>query len=277
MPPITPVDAVTAMRDALLAQPPGVPWLVATGTLTNVALLFAAFPNVASHIKGLSIMGGAVGGKFTDAKLGPPFRDANGILRDRIGNHSPYAEFNIYCDPEAAASVISNPILRPKMTLVPLDLSHEVLGTAEVQELLLRGGRTGQGGEPSRVRRMFHDLLVFFAKTYADVFDITAGPPLHDPIAVAALLSDHPTNRIEMFEGENNGGRGWLVEVDLHGTHSTDPAVEKEFGRTIVSVPGPTDGRGVRIPRAIDLPAFWQSMNDCLERAEISIQKANDA
>lgn len=75
------------MRAALLAQPPGTAWLVATGALTNVALLVAAFPEVVAHIAGLSIMGGAVGGGFTDALLG---------AEGRVGNVTPWAEFNVY-------------------------------------------------------------------------------------------------------------------------------------------------------------------------------------
>lgn len=90
-PPVTDKNPILAMRDALLAQPKGTPWVVATGTLTNVALLFATFPEVAGHIQGLSIMGGAVGGSFTDA----PMSRLPGE-KSRIGNTTPWAEFNIY-------------------------------------------------------------------------------------------------------------------------------------------------------------------------------------
>jgi hypothetical protein len=79
------------MRDALMAQPKGVPWVVATGTLTNVALLFATFPEVAEHIQGLSLMGGAIGEGFTDAPMSRLVGE-----KSRIGNVTPWAEFNIY-------------------------------------------------------------------------------------------------------------------------------------------------------------------------------------
>lgn len=79
------------MRDALLAQPKDTAWVVATGTLTNVGLLFATFPEVAEHVRGVSIMGGSVGGGFTDAPMSGNPNDA-----DRIGNTTPWAEFNIY-------------------------------------------------------------------------------------------------------------------------------------------------------------------------------------
>lgn len=89
-------NAVDAIHDALIAEQPGTAWLVATGALTNVAALFAKYPGLVDHICGLSIMGGAVGGGFTNAPLGTV------LDKDRFGNHTPFAEFNIYCDPDAA-------------------------------------------------------------------------------------------------------------------------------------------------------------------------------
>ena len=90
-PPIRHINAIVAMRTALMAQTEGKAWLVATGALTNVALLFVTFPEVARHIKGLSIMGGAIGDKFSNAAMGH--------VRSKvewIGNTTRWAEFNIY-------------------------------------------------------------------------------------------------------------------------------------------------------------------------------------
>lgn len=72
-------------------QPEGTAWVVATGALTNVALLFATFPELVHHIRGLSIMGGALGGGFTEAPMG--HIEGEG---ERFGNHTRWAEFNIY-------------------------------------------------------------------------------------------------------------------------------------------------------------------------------------
>lgn len=84
-------NAVLAIRHALIEQPRGTAWLVATGTLTNVALLFATFPELVEHIRGLSIMGGAIGGGFTDAPMGHVKGEG-----ERFGNWTRWAEFNIY-------------------------------------------------------------------------------------------------------------------------------------------------------------------------------------
>jgi len=56
---------------------------VATGSLTNIAILLKAFPDIKNKIREITIMGGAIG----------------------LGNWSPAAEFNILVDPEAAAIV----------------------------------------------------------------------------------------------------------------------------------------------------------------------------
>lgn len=72
-------NAVLAMYNAIMKTPPGTCVIVATGTLTNVALLLATFPEVVEHIKEVSIMGGAFGER-----------------PDSHGNITKWAEFNIY-------------------------------------------------------------------------------------------------------------------------------------------------------------------------------------
>lgn len=89
--PVTKPNAVLAMRHALLAEPKQTVWLVATGALTNIALLISTFPEVIDHVRGLSIMCGAIGGAYTDAPMG--FVKGQG---ERFGNHTSWAEFNIY-------------------------------------------------------------------------------------------------------------------------------------------------------------------------------------
>ena len=96
-------NAVLAMRHALIEQPKGTAWLVATGALTNVALLFATFPELVEHVKGLSIMGGAVGGGFTDAPMG--YVKGEG---ERFGNWTRWAEFNIYVREDSGSLTLAH-------------------------------------------------------------------------------------------------------------------------------------------------------------------------
>jgi uridine nucleosidase len=157
----TDVPAINAIAAALTAEPPGTAWLVATGALTNVALLFRQHPELVAHIAGLSIMGGALGGGFSEAIMGKVDEV------ERVGNWTQFAEFNILIDPEAAADIFGNAELAGKTTLIPLDLTHQVLATKDVQELLLYGVEGEQTGVGKTVlRTMLVELLMFFAKTY---------------------------------------------------------------------------------------------------------------
>lgn len=156
------VPAVEAMAEALRAEAPGTAWIVATGALTNVGALFRKYPELISHVKGVSLMGGSIGEGFSDAPLG----EVDG--HPRIGNYTPWAEFNILVDPEAAATVFHTKEIAAKTTIVPLDLSHQVLATPEVREMLLYGPeaeKTGPG--KTTLRTMLVELLYFFAQTYA--------------------------------------------------------------------------------------------------------------
>jgi uridine nucleosidase len=91
-PAATDVHHLEAIYRALIATPKGTAWLVSTGTLTNIGLLFQKYDDLASHLKGLSIMGGAVGGGFTHAPIGKVKGEG-----ERFGNWTSYAEFNVCC------------------------------------------------------------------------------------------------------------------------------------------------------------------------------------
>ncbi|EPS44290.1 hypothetical protein H072_1725 [Dactylellina haptotyla CBS 200.50] len=226
------MNAPEAMRNAIMATPKGTCALVVTGTMTNAALMFATFPETAEHIKCISIMGGA----FT------------------LGNITSVAEFNIYCDPESASSIFTLPALSGKIILAPLDLTHTVPATEPVRESLMISA--------TPFRTMLHDLLMFFAATYARVFDMNDGPPLHDPLAVAALLPESFGLGFEFEEAS--------VEVVLHG---------KEIGRTIMRKPeemadanrheglellkdgeegSELTGVKVKVGKRVDVVKFWE-------------------
>ena len=94
--------ALDAMADALMKQPAGSSYLVATGALTNVATLIEEHPQVAEHLRGLSIMGGAFGVAPPEANKG----DDN-AKEARIGNITPWAEFNIFVSINSPTSLPS--------------------------------------------------------------------------------------------------------------------------------------------------------------------------
>ena len=203
-------------------------------------------------------MGGAVGGGFTDAPMGTVAGEG-----ERFGNVTPYAEFNVYCDPESARSLLDNSTLASKTTLITLDLTHRFLATQKVQNAMLHGYEsTADGSEPSLARKLFVEILTFFAKTYADVFSITAGPPLHDVLAVAATFAPM------LFD--DNGGERYEVDVVTEGAHGASPSVltpQSQCGRTNVTPVLPNE-LGVRIPRGVDADKVWRYIDRCLSLVE---------
>lgn len=86
MPPVSD-SAVSFLHKKIMALPENEQMtLVATGPLTNIALLLKSFPAVSSKINEICLMGGAITG----------------------GNSTATAEFNIWEDPEAAKIVFSS-------------------------------------------------------------------------------------------------------------------------------------------------------------------------
>ncbi|KAH3947475.1 hypothetical protein HBI56_187770 [Parastagonospora nodorum] len=257
-PAVTGVNYLEAMYKALISTPPDTAWLVSTGTLTNIGLLFQKYPDLAGHLKGLSIMGGAVGGGFTNAPMGKVKGEG-----ERFGNWTAYAEFNIYCDPEASHFIFSHPVLKSKTSLIPLDLSHQVLGTKAVRHTQLYGSEKSIDAStkptPSALRALFTQIMSFFAGTYAEVFSITEGPPLHDPLAVSAAI--YP----EIFNDE--GGERFQVDIVTEGVHSLTQSDVGELGRTKVTKLPSGEG-GCRIPRSVDLDRFWESIESSLKKAD---------
>jgi purine nucleosidase len=107
-PPSVPLQAqhgVHWLIETLRAAPPQSMTLCALGPLTNIAVALVMAPDIATAIAELVIMGGGT-----------------------RGNVTPAAEFNIHCDPQAAAIVFDSGL---PITLVPLDATTLVRSTAE--------------------------------------------------------------------------------------------------------------------------------------------------
>jgi len=173
--------------------------LVATGPLTNVALLLRAAPGVHERIASISLMGGSLG----------------------AGNTTAAAEFNIWADPEAAAIVFDSGI---PIVMSGLDVTHQGLVLpADIARLDALGTRAGH---------VFADLMRFFAVHHRDRYGWD-GPPIHDAVAVAWLADpDLVVGRQVRIDIETTGihsrGRTVADEEGLAGR-----AVNAEVGVTI--------------------------------------------
>jgi uridine nucleosidase len=146
--------------------------------------------------------------------------------------------------------------------LIPLDLTHQVLGTKAIRHTQLYGSDASSDVTkvtPSSLRALFTQIMSFFAGTYAEVFSITEGPPLHDPLAVSAAL--YP----EIFNDRD--GERFQVDIVTEGVHSLTQSEVGELGRTKVTKLPPGEG-GCRIPRGVDLSSFWGSIESAMKKAD---------
>jgi inosine-uridine nucleoside N-ribohydrolase len=126
--------------------------LVATGPLTNVALLLALHPG--ARPDEIVLMGGAIG----------------------EGNVTPAAEFNIWADPEAARRVFESGI---PTTMVGLDVTHQALITPAHNERLRGAGKAG---------KLTAELVDFYFRFHSEVYPELGGSPMHDPVALAHVI-----------------------------------------------------------------------------------------
>jgi inosine-uridine nucleoside N-ribohydrolase len=176
---------------------PGEITLVATGPLSNVALAVRRHPPLAGQVRDFVIMGGSAG----------------------RGNVTPAAEFNIACDPEAAAIVFA---AGWRVTMVGLDVTLQARATGPVLERMAGLGRLGTGlllpglggyrGEPGAV-------------------------PVHDVCALALVAEP------ELF-----GCHPARVEVETAGRWTT--------GMTVTDF-RPTTGTNALVATSIDVARFW--------------------
>jgi purine nucleosidase/pyrimidine-specific ribonucleoside hydrolase len=147
------MHAVDLLADVLRAAGEPVT-VVATGPLTNVALLLRRHPELAASIGEIVVMGGSTG----------------------AGNWRPLAEFNVFADPEAAHVVFSAGL---PVTMCGLDVTHQALATDEVLAALAALG--------TPLASIVVDLLGFFAERYRTLWGFPAAP-VHDPVAVARVI-----------------------------------------------------------------------------------------
>jgi len=185
-------SATELIADTLQEAPEPVT-LIPTGPLTNVATFLREHPELKSRIARISLMGGSIG----------------------LGNTTPAAEFNVYVDPEAAREVFESGL---PIIMSGLDVTHQADAGSAEREALRSLGRVGG---------VVAELMEFFAATYQRTFGFKTSP-LHDPVAVAAvmepsLLKTRPM-RVDV-ECESELTRGETV-CDFYGITGKPPNAE---------------------------------------------------
>jgi purine nucleosidase/pyrimidine-specific ribonucleoside hydrolase len=189
--------------------------LVATGPLTNIALFLKLYPELRSNVAEIIFIGGSAA----------------------RGNRTPYAEFNIWMDPEAADVVLKSGL---PLTMCGLDVTHQALVTKPIFAKLEAMG--------TDLSKTVIGLLKFFASTYNDVFEMP-DPPLHDPVVIAFLIDRSVVKT-----------RRCNVEIELNGKFTRGATVVDIYDRN-----GFTPN--VDVALELDFDKFWSMMLDAIEKA----------
>ena len=206
--------AVDFIVRSLRERPAGSVTLCMLGPLTNLALALRRAPDIAGRIREIVLMGG---GCFEG------------------GNITPAAEFNIYVDPEAADLVFR---CGAPLVVLPLDVTHQVLGTRERLAALR--------GLGNRTAAVVADLLSFFERYDVNKYG-SAGAPLHDPCVIAYLLQP------ALFSGRHVN-----VEIEV-----SSPLT---LGMTVVDWWRVTDRpANATFMRHVDAPAFFALLTQRLQ------------
>jgi inosine-uridine nucleoside N-ribohydrolase len=165
--------AEKVIHDEIRAAP-GEVTIVALGPLTNLARAFTRDPTLPELVGQIVIMGGTL---------------------DGVGNVTPAADFNIYCDPEAARTVFQSQAATK--TLIPVDITRQVTFGYDLLDKL--------PDTTSRVGRMLTKILPHLFRSYRQELGYES-IALNDAVALVAAL--HP----ELFEIELTA-----ADVELSG------------------------------------------------------------
>jgi purine nucleosidase len=181
--------------------------VIATGPLTNIAKAISYRPDFAHKIGQLSIMGGAYS------------------LESHInGNITNFAEFNFYCDPEAAKLVFASPSLNTKIKVAGLDVTQHpncVLDRKFVNKVRHRINV----GESSLTELILS--LLDFKLSHNTIFH------LHDVVAV--LLCERPsyftfkTGNIDITLGGKLRGHSEFIDDDMGNVQVANDVDEHQF------------------------------------------------
>ena len=203
--PLLEMDAVTLMAK-LLEESQEPVTLIPTGPLTNVAALLLAYPELKSKIARISLMGGGV----------------------QYGNWTPAAEFNILVDPEAADVVFSSGI---PIIMAGLDVTEKAMIFPEDFE---------------RIRALDNPVAVIVAEWLEFFYQFHRslgyeGAPVHDAVAVAALLKP------EIMESQD-----LYVQVETAGDFCKGATVA-DFNGVLGKAPNATVLMGIDRQAFVDL------------------------
>ena len=175
---------------------PGQVTIVCLGPLTNLARVISCDPDLATMIDQVVISGGSVRG---------------------VGDVTATAEFNFFCDPQAARLILRSPITK---TLVPHDLTSRLVFTLDFLD--------GLPGDESRAGALTRRLLSYFYRSSRQFLGLE-GIHLHDTLTMLYAVHSELFETVEMagdveVTGELTAGmtvfdqrprRDWRINMDV--------------------------------------------------------------
>ena len=178
-------NAVNAMYRVIMESPEPIT-LVPIATLTNIALLFAVYPEVKEHIREIVMMGGSAS----------------------RGNKGVMSEFNIATDPEAAQMVFQSGV---PIVMAGLDVGLKALVLPEDSEEIKTMGKVG-------------DMAYHLFKKYRGG-SFNTGLKMYDSCAIAYLLCPELYTVEETYVGVELHGTmtAGCTVVDLKGYLHKEP------------------------------------------------------
>lgn len=179
-------ERAVPLMGRLLAKGPAT--IVTTGPMTNLALLLRQYPEVSSNITRVVSLAGTWG----------------------LGTKTAAAEWNVLCDPEAAAIVFDSGL---PITLIPIDASN---GAGITPDLIARARALG-----TRAGDFAAELMASLVVTFHPGLFAPPHMPINDPLATLVALDASLAETVPA-----------RVDVELAGRHT--------YGRTVIDFAGRT-------------------------------------
>lgn len=200
--------------------------LVPIGPLTNIASALIRDPGLGTRITGITLMGGSL----------------------TFGNVTPAAEFNIWCDPEAAHVVFTSGI---PIRMVGLNVTRQVIADPDRRATIRGLGRASS--------THVADMLDHYSEAEARYTGL-AGGVMHDPVAAMALadpdlVTFEPMHVAVELRGTETAGMtvcdGRRLGPDFRRVRTDRPLAEGEPPNADVAV-------------AVDTERFWDRFVEIL-------------
>jgi len=187
--------------------------IVACGPLTNLATLLLKNPDILMDVRQVVVMGGAIACP---------------------GNITPFAEFNVYFDPEAANILFNS---RAPITLVTLDVTSKAYFT------------WGMLNSWSVRNRRLLGMLQFYFNAYRMSRGMDACL-IHDAVAMAVALD--PNILVNSYLA--------YIDVETKG-----PLRGRTFASPAKSSSSSSDRRWIRVCEKVDLHRVYDTLRHALE------------